>query len=100
MSIDEPARLELFERLREVLGVGPADTLIGHLPPGGWGDVARKDDLIALERRIDARFDAFEATVDTKLARFRGDLLRTMLTAWIVTYVTTVGVILGVTYAG
>lgn len=93
MSIDEPARLELFERLREVLGVGPADTLIGHLPPGGWADVARRSDLDALESRLDAK-------VDAKLERLKSDLLKTMLTAWIVTYVTTVGVILGVTYAG
>lgn len=30
------------------------------LPPVGWADVATKHDVLALETRMDARFDALE----------------------------------------
>ena len=30
------------------------------LPPVGWADVATKQDLLALEARMDARFEALE----------------------------------------
>ena len=54
MAIDERTRHQLFLRLEEVLGDEEANTLMEHLPPVGWADVARPDDL---ERRIDLRFE-------------------------------------------
>jgi len=45
MAIREDARFELHLKLRNVLGDKVADTLMEHLPPSGWGDVARKADL-------------------------------------------------------
>ena len=45
MSITQSRRYEMHEVLREKLGVGVADTLVEHLPPEGWGDVATKKDL-------------------------------------------------------
>ncbi|MFM8388261.1 MAG: hypothetical protein ACKOA5_03335 [Actinomycetota bacterium] len=35
-----------------------ADTLMGHLPPSGWGDVARQSDLELL--RVEIRSDLTE----------------------------------------
>jgi len=57
MAVDERSRHELHRRLEEVLGPDPATTLIEHLPPVGWADVATKHDLAALEERMDLRFD-------------------------------------------
>jgi len=57
VAIDERTRHQLFLRLEEVLGDEEANTLMEHLPPVGWADVATKTDLSALEARIDLRFD-------------------------------------------
>jgi hypothetical protein len=45
MAIDERTRHQLFLRLEEVLGDEEANTLMEHLPPVGWADVATKRDL-------------------------------------------------------
>lgn len=48
MAIDERARHELHRKLEEVLGAEEAATLMAHLPPVGWADVATKQDLAQL----------------------------------------------------
>ncbi len=60
MTISEETRHRLYRRLEEVLGPEEAATLMEHLPPVGWADVATKRDLDALEGRMDLRFDALE----------------------------------------
>jgi hypothetical protein len=45
MAIDERTRHILFLKLEEVLGSEEATTLMEHLPPVGWADVATKRDL-------------------------------------------------------
>ena len=65
MAVDERPRHELYRQLEEVLGPDAATTLIEHLPPVGWADVATKHDLAGLEERIDDRF----ARVDDRFAR-------------------------------
>lgn len=72
MTVDERTRHELYTRLEEVLGHEHAMTLMEHLPPVGWTDVATRRDLDALEQRLDARLDN---TKDELLAAFRGELL-------------------------
>ena len=95
MVLDERSRHQLYLRLEEVLGPEAATTLMEHLPPVGWADVALKRDLDALEHRldlrfeaIDQRFEALEERVDLRsealehklVATFRGEL-QTALTA-------------------
>ena len=65
MVVDERSRHELYRRLEEVLGSEAATTLIEHLPPLGWADVATKHDLVGLEERLDLRF----ARIDDRFAR-------------------------------
>ncbi len=72
MAVDEYARHELFKRLEDVLGGKEASTLMAHLPPVGWADVATKSDLDHLGDVLDARFDA-------KLNALESRLLRTIL---------------------
>jgi hypothetical protein len=72
MVLDERSRHELYLRLEEVLGPEAATTLMEHLPPVGWADVALKRDLDALEHRLDLRFDAIDqrfGAVDRRFER-------------------------------
>lgn len=63
MAIGEAARHELYDQLVGLLGPGPTETLMGHLPPVGWADVATKQDLRILE-----------LSVQRDLAALRGDM--------------------------
>ena len=60
-------RLRLHRSLEKVIGIDVADELIDFLPPSGWGDLVRKSDLDATERRLDAKIDAVGARLDTKI---------------------------------
>lgn len=96
MAVDERARHELHRKLEEVLGADEAATLMSHLPPVGWADVATKHDLAQLEERVNLRFDmvdqrfnsleermdlrfqSMEDRFDGKLASLKGELLDRM----------------------
>ena len=70
MAITEKSRHELYRRLEEILGPEEATTLMEHLPPVGWADVATKEDLRQLEGRLDAKFDVIEARFEAVDSRF------------------------------
>ena len=55
MSISESERHQLYQRLEAVLGREEATTLMEHLPPVGWADVATKADLDHLGQVMDLR---------------------------------------------
>ena len=78
MALDELSRHELHDRLREALGERAAATLMEHLPPVGWADVATKRDLDAqsvlmkrdldaLEERFGLRLEALEERVGGRI---------------------------------
>lgn len=54
MAISEESRHHLYQHLDEVLGPEDATTLMEHLPPVGWADVATKRDLEMLELKFKA----------------------------------------------
>jgi hypothetical protein len=64
MVVSERARHELYRRLEEVLGPEAATTLIEHLPPVGWAEVATRQDLAGLEERTELRFERLREHVD------------------------------------
>lgn len=72
MVVDDRSRHELYRRLEEVLGLEAATTLIEHLPPAGWGDVATKQDLAHLEDRIELRFGRVDERFNGIEERFKG----------------------------
>jgi tetrahydromethanopterin S-methyltransferase subunit G len=86
MAISETARLDMLSGLRTHVGEAVANTLMEHLPPGGWYDVARTGDFDRIETRIDKlearlddridkleiRFDKLEARIDKLEARIDG----------------------------
>ena len=67
MSIRESDRTELHLKLKDLLGNNMAEVLMEHLPPSGWGDVARKSDIDQLSILMDAKFQAIETSMDARL---------------------------------
>ena len=70
MTISETARLDMLSGLRTHVGEAVANTLMEHLPPGGWYDVARTGDFDRIETRIDKldnRIDKLEARLDDRI---------------------------------
>ena len=45
MASNEDDRYRLHQHLEEVLGRDDANTLMEHLPPTGWANIATKDDV-------------------------------------------------------
>jgi len=52
MTITEAQRFEMHLGLRKSMGDDVANTLMEHLPPSGWTDVARKHDITMVEHEI------------------------------------------------
>ena len=67
MPISEATRHQLHQRLSELIGPEEAATLMEHLPPVGWADVATKQDLEHL--RVATKQDLEQVQV-----AMRGDL--------------------------
>jgi FtsZ-binding cell division protein ZapB len=59
MTVSETDRLDMLVGLRMHLGDSVANTLIEHLPPGGWQDVARIADTDRLQRDVNRLHDDF-----------------------------------------
>ena len=58
MTPSETQRFRLRERLGELLKDEDVRTLMESLPPVDWHELATKEDLAALEERVNGRFDA------------------------------------------
>ena len=74
MLVGEGQRRALHDRLVEVLGVDQADVLMEHLPPSGWGDVARRSDLDHLERIVRLEMSGLRDELRGEIAELRGEL--------------------------
>lgn len=74
MAVDDRTRLNLHRKLEAVLGNDDADTLMAHLPPVTWQDVATKADV--------------EAACDRLGDRLRTEISQAMerQTRWMVTF--------------
>src|SRR5258707_12962464 len=67
MAFDERARHQLYLRLEEHLGAEAAATLMDHLPPTGWADVATKRDLDHLREVSKADLERAAETLRAEL---------------------------------
>jgi hypothetical protein len=72
MSVTEDRRIALLKAAHQHWGRDVAVTLMEMLPPSGWGDVATRQRVDALERDMDLRF---------QLVDQRFDAMETKLTA-------------------
>ena len=74
MTISESDRLMMLAGLQTHLGGFVADTLMEHLPPGGWHDVARtadfdrlRDEMIAMRQELRSELRSEISGVRTEL---------------------------------
>lgn len=74
MPVDDRTRLQLHRRLEEVLGAEDAATLMDHLPPVSWADVATKQHVDALAAVTKAELRAEIAELRTELRTSLADV--------------------------
>lgn len=67
MGVGQQRRRELQEALVDQIGPGPADTMMDHLPPAGWADVATRQDLEAHEAATKTSLDTLQAVLHTEI---------------------------------
>ena len=67
MAISEASRHEMRVKLEEVLGAQVANTVMEHLPPVGWADVATKRDLDAVQVLMKRDLDRMQVLVKRDL---------------------------------
>lgn len=63
MAITEEERHELYLGLEKAIGRRRATTLMEHLPPVGWSDVATKRDIDHLATQLRGEMSEFAAGV-------------------------------------
>ena len=76
MALTHTQRTSMFNTLAQVMGQQDAETLMEHLPPSGWDNVATKED-------IRASFAELNATIATGLAQAateRTEIIKTVST--------------------
>jgi hypothetical protein len=57
MAVDERGRHRLYLKLEQVIGPEEAGTLMAHLPPATYGELATKDDLARLADQLRAEIE-------------------------------------------
>ena len=76
MDLDDRSRLALHQRLAQVLGRDEAATLMAHLPPVGWHDVATKRDLDALGAELRGEIAGLRGEMAQQGAGLRGEMVQ------------------------
>jgi hypothetical protein len=74
MPVDDRTRLNLHRKLDDVLGREEADTLMAHLPPVTWNEVATKDDLHRVETTLRSEMRVGFADLRTEMAGLRTEM--------------------------
>jgi hypothetical protein len=72
MTMTDARRTEMHIGLRESLGPRVADSLMEHLPPRGWDDVARQSEMNLRFDMVDRRFEEVERRFEEIDRRFDG----------------------------
>jgi hypothetical protein len=72
IAVTEAQRYEMHSSLKSLMGDEVANTMMEHLPPFGWADVARKSDIDRLDARIDRLISAMWAVGGIFTACFIG----------------------------
>lgn len=90
MTVDDRTRLNLHRKLEAALGAEDADTLMAHLPPVTWQDVATRSDLLAQSASIRGEIAELRGEMRGEIAgqggELRSEISRAMLSQsrWII----------------
>jgi len=74
VSLTEYERLQVLKWFEEAMGAEIGANMMKLVPPVGWGDIATKTDLRALEDRLDTRIDGLAVTLRGEMAELRGEM--------------------------
>jgi len=74
MTITEESRYQLYKTLEAELGPDEANTLMEHLPPVGWADVATKTDLEHLRALTAADLTELRADSSSDITALRTEI--------------------------
>jgi hypothetical protein len=93
MPVDERARHQLYRKLEEVLGGEEAGTLMDHLPPAGFADLATKEDLLLTKAELKAEMGNLRRELTAEIAGLRAEMesLARRLIMWTSTMVLATG---------
>jgi hypothetical protein len=78
MTANDRDRLDLYRRLDEVLGTEEANTLMEHLPPVPWNEVATKSDVTASEVAVRTDLEAASSRLRSEMQTMGKELCREM----------------------
>jgi len=92
MAIDERARHQLYLRLEQQLGAEAATTLMEHLPPTGWAEVATKRDLDHLRELTTSDIQQMGDQLRAEFHKAIAEQTRTIVLANIGMFLTMAGV--------
>ena len=67
----EAERFTLHQTLRSLMPEAVADTLMAHLPPSGWSDVAHKSDIESLRDAVKRDIDELRAATQQQFNELR-----------------------------
>ena len=89
MTVDDRTRLNLHRKLEALLGSEEANTLMAHLPPVTWQDVATKEDVRSLKDNLHAVESVLRSDFRAELAAVRVDFHKSMIeqTRWMVGFI-------------
>ena len=74
MAITDASRYAMQSALIKAIGAEEAETLMEHLPPLGWGDVATKTDLALLNAELRLEMEKLRSDFNREIAELRSDL--------------------------
>ena len=92
MSDDDRTRNDLYRKLESVLGAEEANTLMAHLPPTTWRDLATRADVEHLGIALRAETHALGTELRSEIQTLGTELRAEMVTAvnrqikWLITF--------------
>ena len=74
MSITDSKRTDIHNCLRDLMGHDMADIMMEFLPPVGWGEVVRRQDVNSLGVALRSEMSVMGSDLHTEIAGVRNEL--------------------------